>query len=110
MNKQLTVLVKEPGKEPRIAMVGNDRPSMCELIGCRTIEVVRLPRPCSVAIMVCDEEGKLNNRQPNFCLGCDVIVGTVFFCCVGGDGEFRSITPGAQKAAKAVMMLGKLEV
>lgn len=110
MNKQLTVLVKEPGKEPRIAMVGNDLGSMYALIGCERMEVVRLPRPCSVAVMVCDEEGKLNNREPNFVIGCDVIVGTVFFCCTGGDGEFRSITQGAQKAAKAVMMLGKLEV
>ncbi len=110
MDKQITILVKEPGKEPRITMVGNELKAMYDLIGCERIEVVRLPRPCSVAVMVCDEEGKLNNREPNFVLGCDVIVGTVFFCCAGVDGDFRSITPGAQRAAKAVMMLGKLEV
>lgn len=108
MAKQLTVLIKEPGKEPRIATVGDDLESMYQLIGCTSIEVVRLPRPCKTVIMVCDEEGKLNGREPNFAIGCDIIVGTVFFCCTDDNGNFKSITPSAERDSKAVMILGRL--
>ena len=42
-------------------------------------------------LIVCNEEGKLQNLKPNFMFNGDVIVGDVFFCS-DGEEEFESLS------------------
>lgn len=59
-------------------------------------------------VMICNEEGKLRNMEPNFGWLCDVIVGPVIFCGVKGEEfadmplEFSEFKPHFEAIAKEV--------
>ncbi len=84
----IKILVKDPGKEPEIKKIRKQLKAMKDIVG-GYIETV----PYKDAIIVCNEEGKLNNLEPNVNLGKDYIVGSFFI--VGDDeknGDFKSLT------------------
>ncbi|MCX8075235.1 MAG: DUF3846 domain-containing protein [Clostridia bacterium] len=84
----LKILVKDPGKNPEVKKIRKQLKSMQDIVG-GYIEIV----PYKEAIIVCNEEGKLNNLEPNVNLDKDYIAGSFFI--VGDDeknGDFKSLT------------------
>ena len=79
----MRILMKEPGKDPRVMIVPNELGFLQQLVG-GFIEVHRLT---DGLVMIVDEEGKLKNKRPNFRVAAldDTIVGNAISC--GEDGE-----------------------
>lgn len=79
----MKVLMKEPGKAPRMMDIDGSLRTLQNLVG-GNIEHVGLTSRCG---LLCDENGKLYGREPNFFVARinDVIVGNAVF--VGEDGE-----------------------
>ena len=79
--KVMKVVVKEPGKDPKIIELENELTPMQKLVG-GYIQIVPLhgAKPFPQVDLVCDEEGKFKGYPVNFTLPWgDPVVGTVFF-------------------------------
>ncbi len=86
--KKLRVLYKEVGKAPEIKIIDDTLKAKQELVG-GLIEVI----PYNDLLLVCNEEGKINNFPPNLVFDYDYIAGNCFI--VGDDYEkagFKSLT------------------
>lgn len=71
------IVVIEPTKQPEIReMPELTLEIMQEIVG-GYIQVVDCGKNI---LLVCDEEGKLKEKEFNFITSSDIIVGTVFFC------------------------------
>lgn len=81
MTDPIKVLIKEPGKEPVLAVIPNDLKSLQKAVG-GYIEVVQLHDD---VVMAVNEEGKIIGLDENFRLKWDTIVGPAVF--LGIDGE-----------------------
>lgn len=85
---KLRVLFKEPGKNPEIKIIPNTLKAKQELVR-GYIEVV----PYEDMLIICNEEGKIENLKPNVVFDYDYIAGPLI---VAGDdyehGNFRSLT------------------
>ena len=85
--KEIMVLMVEPGKHPKVTIIKNDLDSLQKAvsIGCEQqglIEIVGIEdRVC----ILCNEEGKLIGLEGNRRLGNDILVGV--FYVVGEDGR-----------------------
>lgn len=85
--KEIRVLIVEPGKHPRVTIIKNDLDSLQKAvsIGCERqglIEIVGIEdRVC----ILCNEEGKLIGLEGNRRLKNDIFVGV--FYVVGEDGR-----------------------
>ena len=85
--KEIRVLMVEPGKHPKVTTITNDLDSLQKAvsIGCEQqglIEIVGIEdRVC----ILCNEEGKLIGLEGNRRLGNDILVGV--FYVVGEDGR-----------------------
>jgi len=79
----MRILMKEPGKDPRVMVVPNDLGTLQQLVD-GYIETHTL---ADGLVMIVDEEGKLKHKEPNFFVAAlnDTIVGNAIFC--GEDGE-----------------------
>lgn len=91
MQRNIKVLVVEPYKEPYEKVIKNNLKEKQDLVG-GLIEYTRIENEDN-ALLICNEEGKLLDLEPNRVLGRDIIVGTFFI--VGDDpdiGEDRSLT------------------
>lgn len=86
----IKVIVKKPNQSAEAKEVENDLKTFQNLVG-GYIEV--LPVGNNI-LLVCNEEGKLEELEPNFRLGNDVIVGDAVFVADGNDGEFHSLSEG----------------
>lgn len=86
--EKLTVLIIEPLEPPRVAVIKNTLEDMQEVVG-GYIEEVPLDED---AILVCNEEGKLDNLKANRRVGNDVIAGTFFIAREDGSEYLRSLT------------------
>ena len=86
--RQIMVVIKEPGKGARVEpLFDNSLESFQNAVG-GFIECVDLSPD---TVLICNEEGKLMDLPYNFTLGgWDSIVGTVVVCGVRGD-EFSSL-------------------
>lgn len=84
----MKVLLKKVNEKPVITDIPNELQSFQDLVG-GYIEVVRTG--IGNTIMVCDEEGKINQKPVNFITSHEVIVGDVCFCSTGGE-DFADIT------------------
>ena len=72
-----TIVILEPRKKPEVRQLQELTLKVMQKIVEGNIQVV----DCGHNIlMVCNEEGKLENKEPNFILGDDVIAGITFFC------------------------------
>ncbi|MDD3203897.1 MAG: DUF3846 domain-containing protein [Pygmaiobacter massiliensis] len=88
MQNTIKVLKVETGRQPYEKTVGNDLKSLqTEVEG--LIEVLCLPDGC---LLVCNEEGKVNNMPPNRWAEGDIICGPFFVCADSDEGEFVSMT------------------
>ena len=84
--KQISVLIKEPGKKPRRESIPNTLEALQKVVG-GYIETVTC---ASDAVIICNEEGRLKNLPYN----CDFLgisfVGTIIFAGVDGE-EFADL-------------------
>ena len=87
--KELKIVLKKVGENPEIMNIENTLEKKQELVG-GLIEVVPVLKNI---LLVCNEEGKLDNLLPNLIFPYDYIAGDCFF--VGDDyknGDFKSLT------------------
>lgn len=101
--KMIRVLVVRPGEKGVMEEHSNSLAAQQKLVG-GYIENVGFG---DGLYMVCDEEGKLKDRDPNFLLPGDMVVGTVFFCRVDSEGECASLTEDDAKRLNAVVEHGR---
>lgn len=89
-DKQIRVLIIEPGKVPYEKRIDNDYRAMQKVVdGC--IEYVDLPE--SDCHLYCNDEGKLNGLPGNRRLGHgDIICGTFLICAHNDEGEDVSLS------------------
>ena len=84
---EITVLKVEPGKAPEQITIPNTLRAMQELVGGH-IEIVDYQGAC----LVCNEEGKLLDLEPNRRVGQDVITGTFFLANSDLEGNLCSLS------------------
>ena len=84
----MRVLYKMPGEAPHSMVIPNDLYLMQQLVG-GLIEPIKI---ADNVVLICNEEGKLRNLEPNFFVGGigDVIYGPVIVVGTKGD-EFCSL-------------------
>ncbi len=90
--KNIEVIILEPNKQPVVKTIKNELEVLQELVG-GYIECVR----ADGYDIVINEEGKLNDLEPNFMIygGADYIAGTAVFVGVDySEGEFKSLSKG----------------
>lgn len=86
MKQTIRVMIKEPGEVPYMKTIKNDLRELQEIVG-GSIETFSIGDGMTI---ICDEEGKLKNREFSFVWGRVVFVGTCIFCGVDGD-EFTDL-------------------
>ena len=87
--EDLKIVLKKVGEEPEIMNIENTLEAKQKLVD-GLIEIARVNEDI---LLVCNEEGKLENLQPNLVFDYDYIAGDCFF--VGDDydnGDFKSLT------------------
>ena len=93
---KLRVLYKEVGKNPKVKIIENTLEAKQDLVG-GLIEVI----PYNDLLLICNDEGKINNLLPNVVFDYDYIAGNCFV--VGDDyanGDFKSLTNEEIERAK----------
>lgn len=88
MKNKLRILLKKVGEKPVDTFVEDTLEAKQKLVG-GLIEVV----PLDDVLLVCNEEGKILNMQPNLLFDYDYIAGDCFV--IGDDyetGKFKSLT------------------
>ncbi len=88
----ISVLKVEVGKEPYVKEVSNDLKSLQAEVG-GLIQVVYLEDSLEGAMMVVNEEGKINGLEMNRRLPGDIVCGDFFICMGDEEGDFTSLTP-----------------
>lgn len=77
--KKIKVIIKNPEEEyGHVCWVADELEVLQTIVG-GYIETVPASEKDNVVI-ICDEEGKLKNKEPNLALGIDVVVGTIIVC------------------------------
>ena len=92
--KEITVLMVEPGKHPKVTKLKDDLDSLQKAVSIGAdyqglIEIVGLGN--GVCIM-CNEEGKLIGLEGNRRLGNDILVGVFYIMSENDVGELQSLT------------------
>ena len=92
--KEITVLMVEPGKHPKVTTLKDDLDSLQKAVSIGAdyqglIEFVSLGNGDCI---MCNEEGKLIGLEGNRRLGDDIIVGTFFIMSENENGELISLT------------------
>lgn len=93
MNDELRVLYIQPDKQPKEMLIDNELGAMQALVG-GFIEVVHT---VSGALIVCNEEGRINGMKPNRVVLTTASTAPVtevfgpFFICMDGGEEFESL-------------------
>lgn len=92
--KELTVLMVEPGKHPKVTKIKDDLDSLQKAVSIGAdyqglIEFVSLGNGDCI---MCNEEGKLIGLDGNRRLGNDILVGVIYIMSENEDGELLSLT------------------
>ena len=92
--KELTVLMVEPGRHPKVTKIKDDLDSLQKAVSIGAdyqglIEIISLGNgDC----LLCNEEGKLIGLEGNRRLGDDILVGVFYIMSENEDGELISLT------------------
>ena len=86
----MKVLMKKPDGDAHYIVVANKLHLLQELVG-GYIEVVPYPYHKNTVI-ICNEEGLINDMPYNCCLGEHYLFGTILICGVDGE-EFCDVDP-----------------
>lgn len=84
---QIKVIIVRPDEHPCVVNIDNDLKTMQSIVD-GDIEEIDLDDD---TVLVCNEEGKLNNLKANRCVGHDIIAGTFFIAGDDGGEEFISL-------------------
>ena len=86
--KEIKVLMVEPGKHPRVTTLKNDLDSLQEAvsIGVEQKGLIEIIGIAEGVCILCNEEGKLIGLEGNRRLGADILVG-VFYGISAGQGD-----------------------
>lgn len=92
--KEITVLMVEPGKHPKVTTIKDNLDSLQKAVSiCADyqglIEFVGLGNGDCI---MCNEEGKLIGLEGNRRLGSDIIVGVFYIMSENDEGELQSLT------------------
>lgn len=92
--KELTVLMVEPGKHPKVTTLKDDLDSLQKAVSIGAdyqglIEFVSLGNGDCI---MCNEEGKLIGLDGNRRLGNDILVGVFYIMSENEDGELLSLS------------------
>ena len=92
--KEITVLMVEPGKHPKVTKLKDDLDSLQKAVSIGAdyqglIEFVGLGNGDCI---MCNEEGKLIGLEGNRRLGDDILVGVFYIMSENEDGELISLT------------------
>lgn len=92
--KEITVLMVEPGKHPKVTKLKDDLDSLQKAVSIGAdyqglIEFVSLGNGDCI---MCNEEGKLIGLEGNRRLGNDILVGVFYIMSENEDGELLSLT------------------
>ena len=92
--KEITALMVEPGKHPRVTKLKDDLDSLQKAVSIGAdyqglIEFVSLRNGDCI---MCNEEGKLIGLEGNRRLGDDILVGVFYIMSENEDGELVSLT------------------
>ena len=92
--KELTVLMVEPGKHPRVTTLANNLDSLQKAVSIGAdyqglIEFISLGND---DCLMCNEEGKLIGLEGNRRLGHDILVGVFYVMSENDEGELLSLT------------------
>ena len=92
--KEITVLMVEPGKHPKVTILKDDLDSLQKAVSIGAdyqglIEFVSLRNGDCI---MCNEEGKLIGLEGNRRLGDDILVGVFYIMSENEDGELISLT------------------
>lgn len=84
---KIKVMIVRPDEHPFVKEISNDLVTMQTIVG-GDIEEISLD---DHTVLVCNEEGKLNNLKANRCVGNDIIAGTFFIARDDGGEELISL-------------------
>ena len=92
--KEITVLMIEPGKHPKVTTLKDDLDSLQKAVSIGAdyqglIEIVSLGNGDCI---MCNEEGKLIGLEGNRRLSNDILVGVFYIMSENEDGELMSLT------------------
>ena len=92
--KELTVLMVEPGKHPKVTTLKDDLDSLQKAVSIGAdyqglIEFVSLGNGDCI---MCNEEGKLIGLEGNRRVGSDIIAGVFYIMSEGEDGDLVSLS------------------
>ena len=92
--KRITVLMVEPGKEPRVTTLENELNALQQAVSIGAdyqglIELVEIERGVCI---LCNEEAKLIGLEGNRRVGNDIIAGVFYVVGENGRGELVSLT------------------
>ena len=92
--KELTVLMVEPGQHPKVTKIKDDLDALQKAVSIGAdyqglIEFVSLGNGDCI---MCNEEGKLIGLEGNRRLGNDILVGVIYIMSENEDGELLSLT------------------
>ena len=95
--KEITVLMVEPGEHPMVTTLKNDLDSLQKAVSIGTdyqglIEVIGIE---DGILVLCNEEGKLLGLEGNRRIGHDVIAGVFYVIAEDGQGNFKSLPKAA---------------
>ena len=88
----IKVLIKEPGKPAAFKEIEGDLKSMQAVVG-GCIEIVTINYNPEI-LLICNEEGKLDDLDDNFPFRGDFIVGTAFFARGDDEGDIIGLEDG----------------
>lgn len=97
--KELRIVLKKVGENPEVMNIENTLEAKQKLVD-GLIEVVSITEDI---LLICNEEGKLDNLPPNLLFDYDYIAGDCFF--IGDDyenGDFKSLTDEQIEEAKEI--------
>ena len=91
--KEIKVLMVEPGKAPKVTTIKNELESLQDAVSIGAderglIEIITISED---ACILCNEEGKLIGLEPNRRLGDDILCG-VFYVTGNGEEELASLS------------------
>ena len=95
--KEITVLMVEPGQHPRVTTLKNDLDSLQKAVSIGAdqqglIEIISLENGDCI---LCNEEGKLLSLEPNRRLGQDILCGVFYVVGQNKSGDLCSLDDAA---------------
>lgn len=96
--KQITVLMVEPGKNPHLTTLANDLDSLHKAvsIGASYQGLIEIFGVDDDTCILCNEEAKLIGLEPNRHFYNDILCGVFYVCGENDEGELTSLSPAMQ--------------